>query len=78
MASPSCWSSAMVPSCGEHTISFLNDAIGGWAEQSHWPIGTTVTIQWRSVQNIAPNCPENPDAPQLAPNTTVGRCQPGP
>ncbi len=38
--------SAMVPNCGEHTISFLNDAIGEWAEQSHWPVGTPVTVQW--------------------------------
>lgn len=32
--------------CGEHTLSFLNDAIGEWAEQSHWPVGTPVTVQW--------------------------------
>lgn len=38
--------SAMVPNCGEHTVSFLNDAIGEWAEVSHWPVGTPVTVQW--------------------------------
>lgn len=38
--------SAMVPACGEHALSFLNDAIGEWAEQSHWPVGTPVTVQW--------------------------------
>nr|WP_047573932.1 GYF domain-containing protein [Methylobacterium sp. ZNC0032] len=38
--------SAMVPSCGEHTLNFLIDAIGEWAEQSHWPTGTPVTVQW--------------------------------
>lgn len=38
--------SAMVPSCGEHTTSFLNDAVGEWAEVSHWPVGTPVTVQW--------------------------------
>ncbi len=38
--------SAMVPSCGEYTLSFLIDAIGEWAEQSHWPTGAPVTVQW--------------------------------
>jgi hypothetical protein len=38
--------SAMVPSCAEHTVSFLNDAIGEWAEVSHWPVGMPVTAQW--------------------------------
>jgi hypothetical protein len=38
--------SAMVPACGEHTPSFLNEAIGEWADQSHWPVGTPVTVQW--------------------------------
>lgn len=36
----------MVPACGEHTPSFLNEAIGEWADQSHWPVGTPVTVQW--------------------------------
>jgi len=38
--------SAMVPSCGEYTLSFLIDAFGEWAEQSHWPTGAPVTVQW--------------------------------
>lgn len=37
---------AMMPKCNEHTTSFLVDAIGEWAEQAHWQVGTPVTVQW--------------------------------
>lgn len=37
---------AMLPNCKEYLSNFLNDAIGEWAEQAHWPVGTPVTVQW--------------------------------
>lgn len=36
----------MVPDCKEYILSFLNDAIGEWADEAHWATGTPVTVQW--------------------------------
>lgn len=46
-ANPGVAYSGSLPNCAEeHLSSFLNDAIGEWVDQSQWPVGGPVTVQW--------------------------------